>query len=158
LRLFQTEISDCVGRAFSSDFSWKGVILIKEKRAMDVRSITNVRPITEHGATCLSWFLFNRNELQAETEGGYLEFINEFQVEGGSALEPHTHNNEEFYYILYGRGIMEIEKEKKQVYPGDLIRIPPNAVHSIRSNSDNYPIHSLCFNIALPRKSKPRIE
>jgi len=125
---------------------------------MNVRNITNVCPITEHEGTCLGWYLFNKNELQAKTEAGYLEFINEFQVEGGTALKPHTHNSEEFYYVLYGRGIMEIEKEKKRVYPGDLIRIPPNAVHSIRSDSDNYPVHCLCFAIALLRKSRLRIK
>ncbi len=125
---------------------------------MDIRNITNVRAIAEHEATCSSWFLFGRNELQAETEGGYLEFVNEFQIEGGSVLKPHSHNSEEFYYVLYGRGIMEIDKEKRQVHPGDLIHIPANAVHSIRSISDTYPVHSLCFSMALPTKSKPCIK
>lgn len=61
--------------------------------------------------------------------------------EGGST-ERHYHRvSEEFYYLLEGRGLMEIDGEEREVGPGDAIWIPPGAWHAIRAIE---PLRFLC--------------
>ena len=104
----------------------------------------NVEPIIEHGGTCRTFFLVPKESMRKETEGSYLEFVCEFEIKAGSSLEPHKHNTHEYYYVLSGRATMQVETEKREVSPGDLIYIPPNAVHSI-TPLDGKPVRSLAF-------------
>jgi mannose-6-phosphate isomerase-like protein (cupin superfamily) len=47
---------------------------------------------------------------------------------------PHYHPvTEEIYYILSGRGRMQIGDEVREVEPGDAIAIPPGAIHTIEN-------------------------
>jgi len=53
----------------------------------------------------------------------------------GAATAPHRHvKTEEIYYILEGRGLMQIDDETQVVGPGDAIAIPPGASHQITNN------------------------
>jgi len=115
---------------------------------MDVRSIVEVAPEVEHNGTVPVWWLIRPREMQEITQGGYLELANEFEVAGGSAVFPHTHPTHEFYYVTSGRGVMTIDGEDADVAQGDLIYIPPNAVHSLRPVSEHAPIHCFCFAVA----------
>ncbi|RYD37819.1 MAG: cupin domain-containing protein, partial [Verrucomicrobiaceae bacterium] len=46
------------------------------------------------------------------------------------ATERHYHGvSEEFYYILEGTGLMEIDGDEREVSPGDAILIPAGAWH-----------------------------
>jgi quercetin dioxygenase-like cupin family protein len=45
---------------------------------------------------------------------------------------------------------MEIEGEEREIAQGDLVHIPPMAMHSLRPLSDNAPIHCFCFAVATP--------
>jgi quercetin dioxygenase-like cupin family protein len=116
---------------------------------MDVRSIEDVSPVVEHNGTVPVWWLINPREMKEITEGGYLELANEFEVKGGERVFPHTHPTHEFYYVTSGRGIMTIDGEDRSVVQGDLIYIPPDAVHSLRPVSDHAPIHCFCFAVAV---------
>ena len=52
----------------------------------------------------------------------------------GSGTDRHFHRlSEEFYYLLEGRGVMEIDGEEREVGPGDAILIPAGAWHQIRA-------------------------
>jgi quercetin dioxygenase-like cupin family protein len=93
-------------------------------------------PIIEHGGTCITHFLVDKEQLRSETAGGYLEFVSEFQLKPGASLEPHSHDSDEFYYLLEGEAIMTVAGEDRQVRAGDLIRTPPNTIHSIRTIGD----------------------
>jgi quercetin dioxygenase-like cupin family protein len=104
----------------------------------------NVEPIIEHGGTCRTFFLVPKESMRKETEGSYLEFVCEFEISAGSRLDPHKHDTHEYYYVLSGNAIMQIERDKREVKPGDLIYIPPNAVHSITPIGDK-PVRSLAF-------------
>jgi len=54
----------------------------------------------------------------------------------GGATQRHYHKQcEEFYFILEGRGVMELDGETRHVGPGDAILIPPLAWHRIRAQS-----------------------
>ena len=76
--------------------------------ALDVRSIEGVSPIVEHAGTVPVWWMIPSQEFKERTEGGYLELVSEFEVEGGGLVDPHSHPTHEFYYVLHGRGVMTI--------------------------------------------------
>ena len=87
---------------------------------------------------------------RGQTAGGSLELVNEFEIMGGGAVDPHTHPTHEFYYVLYGKGKMIIGQEIQEVSQGDLVYIPPNEVHSLEAISENAPIRCFCFAVACP--------
>jgi mannose-6-phosphate isomerase-like protein (cupin superfamily) len=52
----------------------------------------------------------------------------------GGATERHYHKmSEELYYLLEGRGVMEIDGKTREVGPGDAILIPAGARHEIKA-------------------------
>lgn len=115
---------------------------------MDVRSIREVEPEVEHNGTVPVWYLVHPREMHTLTEGGSLELVNEFEVAAGGAVHPHTHPTHEFYFVMNGRGVMIIEGEERSVEPGDLVYIPPDAVHSLRPTGGGA-IHCFCFAVAV---------
>ncbi len=114
---------------------------------MQVRN-AKVEPTIEHGGTCLSYFMIDKGALRKETEGGFLEFVGEFELKPGSRLEPHRHDSHEFYYLLSGQALMQIETEEQKVGPGDLVHIPRNAVHSIRPATAGEAFRALAFAVS----------
>lgn len=51
-------------------------------------------------------------------------------LEQGQGVEPHHHEDlEELYYIISGRGRMNIEEEERVVEEREVIYIPPEKVH-----------------------------
>ncbi len=116
---------------------------------MDVRRIEQVAPSAEHRGTVPVWWLYKPREMKAATLGGYLELVSEFEVKGGGEVHPHHHHTHEFYYVLSGRGVMTIAGESREIGPGDLVRIPPDAVHSLRPVSPNASIRCVAFAVGL---------
>lgn len=58
----------------------------------------------------------------------------EARVPAGGATQRHYHRlAEEFYFVLEGRGVIEIDGESRAVGAGDAILIPPGAWHTIRA-------------------------
>lgn len=97
---------------------------------MDVRN-AEIEPTVEHGGTCLTYFMVDKEAVRSETSGGYLEYVAEFELKPGAHLEPHKHDTDEFYRLLEGEAIMQVEDEQRVLRPGDLVHIPRNARHSI---------------------------
>ena len=116
---------------------------------MDVRSIEDVEPVVEHNGTVPVWWLVTPREMHDITTEGYLELVSEFEVAGGGEVDPHSHPTHEFYYVTSGRGIMRIGDVEPEIVQGDLVHIPPDAVHSLRPVSDHAPIHCFCFAVGL---------
>lgn len=56
----------------------------------------------------------------------------------------HSLITSEVYYILSGRGEMEIDGDRQAVEPGDAIYIPPNAKQRI-TNPGNEPLVFICI-------------
>ncbi len=123
---------------------------------MDVRTIADVAPVVEHNGTVPVWYLIQPREMKEETEGGFLELISEWEVEGGGLVDPHHHPTHEFYYIVSGKGLMVIEDEERVVTQGDLVHIPPDAVHSIRPTTDHASVRGFTFAIGL--KDAPPVD
>ncbi len=58
----------------------------------------------------------------------------EARVPVGKATERHYHGeSEEFYYVLEGRGVMEVDGEEREVGVGDAVLIPAGAWHRIEA-------------------------
>ncbi|MCS7008313.1 MAG: cupin domain-containing protein, partial [Chthoniobacterales bacterium] len=58
----------------------------------------------------------------------------EASLEAGKATARHYHKlSEEFYFILEGRGKMEVDGEVREVGPWDCVLIPPGAWHQIEA-------------------------
>jgi quercetin dioxygenase-like cupin family protein len=118
---------------------------------MDVRRATEVPVTVEHEGTCHSYFMFGKESVRGETSGTYLEFVGEFELAPGQALAPHVHNSHEFYYLIRGSAVMTIDAEDRAVGVGDLIHIPPNAVHSIAdASADGEGMRALAFAVMWP--------
>ncbi len=61
-------------------------------------------------------------------------------LEPGQAPPLHTHDDtEQLFYVLEGRGTLTVgeEGERYPVKPGDLVRIPPSAFHTIKAEGGN---------------------
>jgi quercetin dioxygenase-like cupin family protein len=123
---------------------------------MDIRSIEQVSASPEHQGTVPVWWLFKPRELREQTLGGHLELVSEFEVMGGGEVHPHSHPTFEFYYVLSGRGIMTIGDETQEIRQGDLVKIPPDAIHSLKPVSLNASIRCLAFAVAV--KGAPIID
>ncbi len=54
------------------------------------------------------------------------------EIPPGAHLLLHHHEPEETYYVVSGRGEMEIDAHVTTVGPGCAISIPPNAKHALR--------------------------
>ena len=93
---------------------------------MIVRPIENQTPFTtKDGSTIRS--ILDRTNAPVENQS-----LAEARVPAGGATQRHYHRiAEEFYFILEGRGAMEIDGETRPVGPGDAILIPPGAWHTI---------------------------
>ena len=66
----------------------------------------------------------------------------EASLPAGAATDRHYHKqSEEIYYLLEGRGTMELDGETLDVGPGDAILIPPGAWHQITASE---PLRFLC--------------
>ena len=55
-------------------------------------------------------------------------------LKSGISSLPHKFKSaSEVYYILKGKGVMHIDDAEKEVFPGDTVYIPPQAVQYIES-------------------------
>jgi mannose-6-phosphate isomerase-like protein (cupin superfamily) len=63
---------------------------------------------------------------------------------GEKSLPHKFHQASEVYYILKGRGIMHINDETAEVFPGDTIHIPPQAIQWIE-NQGQEDLEFLCI-------------
>ena len=93
---------------------------------MIVQNLTHQKPFTtKDGSTIRS--ILDRTNAPVQNQS-----LAEARVAAGCATQRHYHRiAEEFYFILEGRGTMEIDGETRAVGPGDAILIPRGAWHTI---------------------------
>ena len=96
---------------------------------MIIRALSAQPPFTtKDGSTIRS--ILDRTNAPVEKQS-----LAEATVPAGTATQRHYHKlAEEFYFILEGRGEMEIDGEKRAVGPGDAILIPAGAWHTITAS------------------------
>ena len=93
---------------------------------MTINQLSRQNPFTTRdGSTIRS--ILDRTNAPVQNQS-----LAEATVPVGQPTERHYHKlSEEFYFILEGRGTMEIDGEILPVTPGDAILIPPGAWHQI---------------------------
>lgn len=103
---------------------------------MEIRQRENQAPFTtKDGSTIRSLLDLSNAPVAGQS-------LAEATLPAGAATDRHHHKlSEEFYYLLDGRGLMEIDGEEHEVGPGDAILIPAGAWHHIRAIE---PLRFLC--------------
>ena len=93
---------------------------------MTIQNLANQQPFTtKDGSTIRS--LIDRTNAPVQNQS-----LAEARVPAGARTQRHYHKlAEEFYFILEGRGEMEIDGETRAVRTGDCVLIPPGAWHTI---------------------------
>ncbi|MFC9359909.1 cupin domain-containing protein [Rhodococcus sp. NPDC057014] len=125
---------------------------------MDVRNTDSIPVTVEHGGTCRTTFTFPKESVREETMGSYLEYVAEFELEPGTHLEPHYHDTHEFYRILSGEAIVQVNDQQSLLMPGDLLRIPRNAPHSIWPARESGSFRALSFAVSfMPENTEPTV-
>ena len=93
---------------------------------MEVRALHDQPPFTtKDGSTIRSLLDLSNAPVSKQS-------LAEATIPAGGATQRHWHrDSEEFYFLLEGRGVMEIDGIAREVGPGDAILIPPGAWHQI---------------------------
>jgi mannose-6-phosphate isomerase-like protein (cupin superfamily) len=103
---------------------------------MDIRQISEQAPFTTKDGSTI------RSILDLSNSAVTRQSLAEATLPVGGATDRHWHrDSEELYFILDGRGTMEIDGESREVGPGDAILIPPGAWHQITAGE---PLRFLC--------------
>lgn len=76
---------------------------------------------------------------QVETNWGSAWMV----VSPGGRSTPHSHDEHETFIILAGHGEMSVETERREVFRGDVIYLPPFSEHSIRNASSEFDLEFL---------------
>jgi quercetin dioxygenase-like cupin family protein len=58
------------------------------------------------------------------------------EIEAGSELPEHRHDNEQLGMVLEGSVVVRVGAETKTMEAGGIWRIPPNAPHSVTAGDD----------------------
>ena len=80
------------------------------------------------GVDCDAWYLVNDEQLSV---------IEEFMPPGAAEIRHHHQKAQQFFYILSGEAIMEVEGNPVLVPAGSGIRIMPGVRHQIRNPSSS---------------------
>jgi mannose-6-phosphate isomerase-like protein (cupin superfamily) len=105
---------------------------------MVVNQLTEQAPFTTADGSTIRSILDSTNAPVVQ------QSLAEASLMPGRSTERHYHQiSEEIYFVLEGRGTMEINGETREVGPGDAVLIPAGEWHQIRS-SDDAEIRFLC--------------
>ena len=98
---------------------------------MEIRNREKQEPFTtKDGSTIRSLLDLSNAPVKGQS-------LAEATLPAGGSTERHYHKvSEEFYYLLEGNGIMEIEGETREVGPGDAILIPAGVWHEVRATQE----------------------
>lgn len=98
---------------------------------MDVHNIRDVPAFKTKDGSEIRELLAHRNScIRAQS-------LAEARVAPGQTTQAHYHpRSEEIYYILQGRGEMQLGRDSRTVSVGDAIAIPPGLPHQITNTGD----------------------
>ena len=69
-------------------------------------------------------------------ESRRLNFFHDNILKPGVTIGVHRHDNdEEYYYIISGHGVMTLDGEEHEVGPGDIAAVFPGGTHGLMNNS-----------------------
>jgi len=98
---------------------------------MDIRNLNDVPAfVTKDGSEIRELLAYRNSCIRNQT-------LAEARLEPGRTTTPHRHTRmEEIYYILEGKGLMQVGDETREVGPNDAIAIPPSQRHEITNIGD----------------------
>lgn len=103
---------------------------------MIVQNVTDQTPFTTRDGSTI------RSILDRTTAPVQQQSLAEATLPADAATTRHYHKlSEEFYFILEGRGEMELDADRRVLGPGDAVLIPAGAWHTITALS---PLRMLC--------------
>ncbi|GIP38559.1 cupin [Paenibacillus sp. J31TS4] len=79
------------------------------------------------GDACDGWHLVKEGELSV---------IQERMPPGTSEVRHYHEKSRQFFYILSGTAVLEVEGEEIVLFPQEGMEVPPGAVHQIHNRSD----------------------
>jgi mannose-6-phosphate isomerase-like protein (cupin superfamily) len=95
---------------------------------VELRSLREARPFTTADGSTI------RSLLDLTTAPVQNQSLAEATLRPGGATARHYHRaSEELYFVLDGRGEMEVDGERASVGPGEAVLIPAGAWHQIRA-------------------------
>ena len=69
--------------------------------------------------------------------GKKLNFFHDNILKPGVSIGIHEHtHDEEYYYVIYGNGIMTLDDKEYEVGPGDITAVYPGGCHGLRNHED----------------------
>ena len=103
---------------------------------MEIRNLEAQAPFTTaDGSTIRS--ILDRSNAPVENQS-----LAEATLAARQSTQRHHHKQtEEIYFILDGRGEIEVDGDRREVGPGDAILLPPGVSHVIRAQT---PLRFLC--------------
>jgi mannose-6-phosphate isomerase-like protein (cupin superfamily) len=105
---------------------------------MDIQNINDAVAFTTKDGSEIRELLAHRNSCIVN------QSLAEARLPVGGVTTPHYHpKTEEIYYVLEGRGLMQVGDDAEAVGPGDAIAIPPKVVHRI-TNTGECVLRFLC--------------
>lgn len=119
---------------------------------MDIR-YGDCKPIIEH-VDVVVHSMIPKFSVRDLTKDGYLEFVDVFEIAAGAKSEPHRHDTHEYFFILEGEVVVQIEDEARRMEPNQLVHIPRNAAHTIWPINGN-PMKGLSFAISYQEPYDP---
>ena len=71
-----------------------------------------------------------------ETKDKHLKCFFDLVLQPDVSIGIHMHeNDEEYYYLISGTGIMTLDEERVEVGPGDITAVFPGGTHGLENNS-----------------------
>ena len=97
---------------------------------METVSLSTTFPfITKDGSEIRELLAYRNSSIRNQS-------LAEARVPSGGATERHYHRlSEEFYFILEGTGVMEIDGHQREIIPGDAVLIPAGSWHQITARN-----------------------
>ena len=103
--------------------------LIKKRGEMRRQPLTNCHD----GEGALDW----TNVLDpSEVEGRQLHFLHDDVLAPDVSIGLHTHDEEEYYYIISGKGTMTLNGKRSTIEAGDITAIYPGGSHALVNDDD----------------------
>ncbi len=101
---------------------------------MLLRGPRNRETFENHGVHGGDGLAVARRLFTKEDFGSSLFFFNESTLQPGSSYGDHPHEgDEEVYYFVEGRGLMQVDGEEQEVGPGDAVLTRSGSHHSLRN-------------------------
>jgi mannose-6-phosphate isomerase-like protein (cupin superfamily) len=116
---------------------------------MLLRGPRNTQTFENHGVHGGDGFAVARRLFTRDDFASSMFFFNESSLQPGSSYGDHPHQgDEEIYYILEGRGLMQVDGEEQEVETGDAVLTRSGSHHSLR-NIGNSPLRVLVIGARL---------